>query len=166
MSFGQAIRSCWNKYFDFSGRARRSEYWWWKLFVFLGLIIFDIVDGLAGFGILSLLFLLAVILPSIAVEVRRLHDIDRSGWWYLLNFVPILGFIVLLIWYVRPGTDGPNRYGLNPLATAPDLGHENPSFDDPGTDPSARYCPECGAENSVAGRFCRKCGGDLPELPS
>lgn len=122
MGFGDAVRTCWKKYGDFDGRAVRSEFWWWILFVTLlqvaasiVLTVFLIVFQDAGFlqwlGVMIFMVVaLAVILPSIAVSVRRLHDRDLSGWWYLLGFVP-LGSIVLFVWYVLPGTPGPNRFG-------------------------------------------------------
>ena len=122
MGFGDAVRTCWRKYGDFDGRAQRSEFWWWVVFVAILQVVASIVLTLllvifhnAGFlqwlGVLIfMVVLLAVILPSIAVSVRRLHDRDLSGWWYLLGFVPF-GNIVLLVWYVLPGTPGPNRFG-------------------------------------------------------
>ncbi len=122
MGFGDAVRTCWKKYGDFDGRAVRSELWWWILFVTLlqvaasiVLTVFLIVFQDAGFlqwlGVMIFMVVaLALILPSIAVSVRRLHDRDLSGWWYLLGFVP-LGSIVLFVWYVLPGTPGPNRFG-------------------------------------------------------
>ena len=122
MGFGEAVSTCWKKYGDFDGRAQRPEFWWWVLFVTLLQIVASIVLTVllvlfqnAGFlqwlGVMIfMIVVLAVILPSIAVSVRRLHDRDLSGWWYLLGFVPF-GSIVLLVWYVLPGTPGPNRYG-------------------------------------------------------
>ena len=123
MNFQDAIRTCFNKYATFSGRARRSEFWWFFLFLLLGTILFSIIDG-AIFGstvegqqisILGAIFSIAVILPSIAVGVRRLHDRDMSGWWYLLVLIPLLGALVLLYFFVQKGTDGPNRFGPDPL---------------------------------------------------
>lgn len=123
MGFQDAIRTCFSKYATFSGRAARSEFWWFFLFLLLGNILFSIIDG-AIFGstmegqqitVLGAIFSLAVILPSIAVGVRRLHDKDMSGWWYLLILLPILGALVLLFFFVQKGTDGPNRFGPDPL---------------------------------------------------
>ena len=122
MGFGDAVRTCWRKYGDFDGRAQRSEFWWWILFVTLLqiaasivltvlLIVFQNAGFLQWLGVLIfMIVVLAVILPSIAVSVRRLHDRDLSGWWYLLGFVPF-GSIVLLVWDVLGGTRAPNRYG-------------------------------------------------------
>jgi len=122
MGFGEAVSTCWKKYGDFDGRAQRPEFWWWILFVTLLqiaasivltvlLVLFQNAGFLQWLGVMIfMIVVLAVILPSIAVSVRRLHDRDLSGWWYLLGFVPF-GSIVLLVWYVLPGTPGPNRYG-------------------------------------------------------
>ena len=121
MGFGDAVRTCWKKYGDFDGRAVRSEFWWWVLFMALVhfaaaivltivLIIFQNVGFLQWLSVLIfMVIVLAFILPSIAVSVRRLHDRDLSGWFYLLGFVPF-GGLVLFIFYVLPGTLGPNRY--------------------------------------------------------
>lgn len=124
MDFMTAVRTVLGKYATFSGRARRSEYWWYALFTFATSIVLSIVDALLfgmttqgqSIGILSGLFSLAVLLPSIAVGVRRLHDLDKSGWWLLLVFIPILGVLVLLFFFVQRGTQGTNRFGPDPLA--------------------------------------------------
>lgn len=124
MGFQEAVRTCFGKYVTFEGRARRSELWWFALFILLGNIVFGLLDALlfgamAGggeFSPLGSLFSLAVFLPSIAVGVRRLHDLDRSGWWYLLVLIPLIGMLVLLFFFVQRGTAGPNRFGADPLA--------------------------------------------------
>jgi uncharacterized membrane protein YhaH (DUF805 family) len=124
MDFMTSVRTVLGKYVTFSGRAQRSEYWWYALFTFVTSIVLSILDGIlfgvtaAGqsIGILSGLFSLAVLLPSIAVGVRRLHDLDKSGWWLLLALIPILGFLVLLYFFIQRGTEGPNRFGPDPLA--------------------------------------------------
>lgn len=130
MSFGDAIKTCFSKYVTFSGRAARSEFWWWMLFVWLVQIGLSIVDSIlfgtvtTGEGsvsastdtpILSTIFSLAVLLPTISVIVRRLHDTDRTGWWYWLALVPLVGIIILIVWWATKGTDGPNRFGPDPL---------------------------------------------------
>ena len=120
MGFSDAVRSAFNKYATFEGLASRSEYWWFYLFfavVFIGLEIFDAVlfhKAMGQIGILSGLFSLAVLLASLGVAVRRLHDVDRSGWWLLLALTGI-GALVLLYWYVTRGTLGPNAFGAAPL---------------------------------------------------
>src|SRR5215210_822569 len=107
------------KYAVFSGRSRRKEYWYFALFVIS--IVLNIIDLLigaydrtAGVGLLSSIFSLAILIPSIAVTVRRLHDTDRSGWWVLISLVPFIGWIVLLVFTVQESTPGSNRYGPNP----------------------------------------------------
>jgi uncharacterized membrane protein YhaH (DUF805 family) len=121
MNFGEAVSTCFSKYVDFSGRAPRSEYWWFALFLLLLNIVAAVIDVLVfgaadGLGIVSIVLGLATLLPSIAVGVRRLHDIDRTGWWYLIIFIPIIGAIVLIIFFVLAGTSGDNNYGPDPLA--------------------------------------------------
>jgi uncharacterized membrane protein YhaH (DUF805 family) len=118
MGFQEAIRSVWGKYLTISGRAPRSEYWWWFLFIFLASAVLGIVDR-ALFGrevqVLGAIFSLATLLPSICVAGRRLHDRDMSAWWLLLWLIPLIGWLVLLYFYVTPGTPGPNRFGPDPL---------------------------------------------------
>ncbi len=105
MTFGESIKACFSKYAAFDGRAVRSEFWWFALFTFL-------VSAGAGMvsQTLSGLFSLAVLLPSLAVGARRLHDIDKSGWWLLLWFLPLIGWIILLVWAAQEGRE-PNRFG-------------------------------------------------------
>ena len=110
---------CWKKYVEFSGRARRKEFWMFSLFNFLAGIVVGFLDGLLGTGsMLSCAYSLAVFLPGIAVSIRRLHDTDRSGWWYLLVFLPIVGWIVLLVFDCLDSTPGDNRFGPNPKGAA------------------------------------------------
>lgn len=113
----QALR----QYATFTGRARRREFWFFQLFVLLIVMVLSLLDRMLGLfddetslGPLSGLFSLAMLLPSLAVSVRRLHDTDRSGWWALLYFVPLLGFLVLLVFFVLDGTRGANRFGEDP----------------------------------------------------
>jgi len=118
MGFGEAINSGFRNYVTFSGRASRSEFWYWALFNFLLSIAAGIIDvalfpdnGLSPF---NSLVSLALFLPSLAVGARRLHDIDRTAWWLLL-ILTIVGSILLIIWACLKGTPGPNRYGEDPL---------------------------------------------------
>ena len=116
MTFQQAVKSCFSKYVTFSGRATRSEYWYWVLFATLGSIVALIIDtAVLGFDPsgatpITSIFDLVIALPGIAVSARRLHDMDRTGWWLLLTLTGI-GAIVLLVWFCFRGTEGPNRYG-------------------------------------------------------
>jgi uncharacterized membrane protein YhaH (DUF805 family) len=118
------------KYADFKGRARRSEYWLFALFIIIVEVI--LIAGLGGAGsmgmagggeptgalgiggILLIVFVLAIIVPSLAVSFRRLHDTNRSAWWLLINFLPVVGPFVLLFFMVLDGTHGPNRFGPDP----------------------------------------------------
>ena len=121
MGFTDAIRSGFSNYIVIQGRAQRSAYWFWVLFTILGSILASIVDGMisgvsfAGTGAVESLFSLATILPSITVAIRRLHDLGRTGWWLLIVFVPIVGWIVLIVFFVSKGTDGDNDHGPDPL---------------------------------------------------
>ena len=109
------------KYAVFSGRSRRMEYWYFVLFNIIVSIVLGVIDGLlgtsgsyAGAGLLSGIYGLAVLIPSLAVTVRRLHDTDRTGWWILIALVPLIGVIVLLVFALLEGTPGDNQYGPNP----------------------------------------------------
>ena len=115
MEFTEAISSGFRKYGDFSSRSRRSEYWYWSLFVFLSSIILAIVDELTTGFLLGTVFSLVTLLPGLAVSIRRLHDIDRTGWWLLIVLIPIIGTIILIVWFVKRGDEGNNRFGANPL---------------------------------------------------
>jgi uncharacterized membrane protein YhaH (DUF805 family) len=113
------------KYATFTGRARRKEFWFFQLFVLLIVMVLSLADRMlgmlddeTGFGPLSGLFSLAMFIPSLAVSVRRLHDTDRTGWWALLYFVPLLGFLVLLVFFILDGTRGTNRFGEDPKGGA------------------------------------------------
>ncbi len=103
------------KYAVFSGRARRKEYWMFFLFNIIIAFLLGFVEGLAGSpGVIGMLYSLAVLIPGTAVSVRRLHDTDRSGWWLLITFVPLIGAIVLLVFMIQDSNPGQNQYGENP----------------------------------------------------
>jgi uncharacterized membrane protein YhaH (DUF805 family) len=103
------------KYAVFSGRARRREYWMFFLFNFLISFGLGFIEGAIGIpGIISFLYCCAVIIPGLAVCVRRLHDTGRSGWWFFIAFVPIAGGIILLVLLLLDSTPGDNQYGINP----------------------------------------------------
>ena len=117
------------QYADFGGRARRKEYW---LFVAINLLVagaLAFVDGVvgtfdpqSGAGLLSGLYSLAVLVPGLAVSFRRLHDTGRSGWWLLLAFIPVVGFLVLIYFFVQDSEAGANAYGPNPKHEAAPAG--------------------------------------------
>src|SRR5215217_4387371 len=111
------------KYAVFDGRARRKEYWMFFLINFVIVVVLSLIDGLigtfnpqAGVGLLQGLYSLAVLIPSIAATVRRLHDTGRTGWWILIGLIPVIGGIVLLIFMVLDSEPGTNEYGPNPKA--------------------------------------------------
>ena len=117
MDFGEAIRSGFQNYATFRGRASRSEFWFWTLFALLATMAAGLVDTVLfpDTGIVGVLVGLALFIPGLAMSVRRLHDIDRTGWWILVGFTGI-GLILLFIWACFAGTPGPNRFGPDPLA--------------------------------------------------
>ncbi len=101
------------KYADFTGRARRKEYWMYTLFYMIFYIVLMMIDVVLGTGILSGIFALALLVPSISIATRRLHDTGRSGWWQLIAFIPIIGAIILLVFLVQD-SHAANDYGQNP----------------------------------------------------
>jgi uncharacterized membrane protein YhaH (DUF805 family) len=105
MTFQEAIKMCFQKYADFSGRAKRPEFWWFALFTFLASMILGVVSSM-----LSGLFSLAVLIPSLAVGARRLHDIGRSGWWQLIWLVPVIGWIIMIYWCVQESNPASNAF--------------------------------------------------------
>ncbi|MFP1132320.1 DUF805 domain-containing protein [Asticcacaulis sp. W401b] len=121
MGFVEAVKSGLKNYATFSGRATRSEFWWFALFQFIvilvpaALSISERANGSFGiFSTLQLLISLGLFLPSLALSFRRLHDTNRSAWWLLISLVPLIGGIVLLVFYCLKGTEGPNKYGGGP----------------------------------------------------
>lgn len=106
---------CWKKYVTFSGRARRKEYWMFVLFNILASVAAAVVDAILGTtGTIGGLYSLAVLLPGLAVFIRRLHDTDRSGWWIFIGLIPIIGSIILLVFMCLDSKPGENRFGPNP----------------------------------------------------
>jgi uncharacterized membrane protein YhaH (DUF805 family) len=99
MSLTDAVSTCFRKWVTFSGRAGRAEYWWFTLFTVL---------------VYTAAFAVVVLLPSLSVFIRRLHDTDHSGWWYFFNLIPLVGAIVLFVFTLTEGTRGENRFGNDP----------------------------------------------------
>jgi uncharacterized membrane protein YhaH (DUF805 family) len=113
------------QYAVFKGRARRKEYWFFALFNLIVSVVLTGVDYMTGsldmelgVGLLSGLYSLAILIPSLAVTVRRLHDTDRTGWWLLIAFIPLIGAIVLLVFMLLDSKPGDNQYGPNPKGVA------------------------------------------------
>lgn len=119
VSFSQAVSMAFDSYCRFQGRSSRSEYWWWVLFTFILGSALSLLELLLGFsstaaqatnGLLSL----ALLLPGLGLSVRRLHDINKSGWWILLGLIPVVGAIVLIIWFAQNSQMQDNQYGPVP----------------------------------------------------
>ena len=129
MNFVEAVKSGYQNYVNFSARSSRSAFWWWALFQIVVSIVIAMVEGggssSVGDGMMSanynagpigIVWSLANLLPGIAIGVRRLHDLDKSGWWVLIALIPLIGAIILIVWYCSKGTTGDNRFGADPLA--------------------------------------------------
>jgi uncharacterized membrane protein YhaH (DUF805 family) len=122
MSFTESIGTCFSKYGVANGRASRSEYWWFSLFLLIISLVTAFADAFLftdlvledGFFPINTVAGLATLIPSIAVYIRRLHDVNRSGWWMFIALTCV-GIIPLLIWLCSKGTDGPNDFGDDPL---------------------------------------------------
>lgn len=122
MTFGQSISRCFSKYCTFTGRASRSEYWWWILFTAIIGILFGIPSGLqsihesspSGLPVISYIVSAVLFLPSLGVLFRRLHDTGKSGWWWLIGFIPVVGTIILIVFCCQPSQTFPNQYGSVP----------------------------------------------------
>jgi len=114
MSFVDAVKSVLTQYCTFSGRARRSEYWYFVLFNFIIGMVASVIGRAVGSNILSIVVSIALFLPGLAVAVRRLHDIGKSGWWLFISLVPFVGAILLFIWVIKDSDPGENQFGPNP----------------------------------------------------
>ncbi|MBU3006012.1 DUF805 domain-containing protein [Paraglaciecola arctica] len=101
------------KYAEFTGRARRKEYWMFFLIYTVLIILVSVLDAILGLGFLSLIFSLAMLVPSISIAARRLHDTGRTGWWQLISFIPLIGIIILIVFLVQDSHED-NEYGPNP----------------------------------------------------
>ena len=125
VSFPDAIILGFQHYFDFRSRSTRAEYWWWFLFAVLAVMILNNVDRMigtwdaeSGFGLISGVFFLVILIPGLALGARRLHDINKSGWWQLISLVYFL-IIILLWWAAKPSDDGTNKHGPDPRHPTP-----------------------------------------------
>ena len=120
MEFTQAVQTCFSKYADFTGRALRSEFWWFHLFLVAVRIVLYILTAISSaFAIIWIIFALAVLIPTLAVGARRLHDVGRSAWWLLLELT-LIGVVLLIVWWALEGESGANAYGPAPkVSSAP-----------------------------------------------
>lgn len=114
MSFVDAIKTCFSKYVDFNGRARRSEYWYFFLFNFIVTTVAGAISNALDVQLISTLVSLALLLPGLGVAIRRLHDIGKKWTWILFALIPIVGQIMLIIWYCKDSDPGTNEFGPNP----------------------------------------------------
>ena len=123
MNFYNSIESCFFRYFDFKGRSSRSEFWYFVLFITVVGLTFDYFDARIlgvpyldydGYGVLGSIFTLITVIPGLSVNIRRLHDINRTGWWVLLSFTGI-GLIPLIYWACLKGDESDNKFGSNPF---------------------------------------------------
>ena len=114
MSFMESVQTCLSKYANFSGRARRSEYWYFYLFTSIVSAVLGGIGNAIGITWLAGVTGLALIVPSLAVGVRRLHDIGKAGIWILIALIPCIGEIILLVWTIKDSDPGDNEYGPNP----------------------------------------------------
>lgn len=120
LSFGEAIKTCFSKYVTFTGRARRSEFWYFYLFYFIVYVVAAVIDAIMTSSsddptlVFKSIVCLAFFLPSLAVFMRRMHDIGKSGWWWLLGIIPIIGTIILIVWTCKDSSADENQYGPSP----------------------------------------------------
>ena len=171
MTFSQAVSSGFHRYFDFRTRSSRSEYWYWTLFLILVSVVATVLDELlfGGTAILDPISSVALFIPGLAVTVRRLHDVGRSGWWVLIALTLVGIIYPLLYWHIKPSVPGTNRYGPNPLGASAGNGEIHGVRGvcvacGSGLEPSANYCRACGSKTvspDDAGRFCSNCGLSL-----
>ena len=114
--FAGSVKAVFSKFATFTGRARRPEFWWFSLFSFVSNIAISFVEFVAlgywgEYSFISTLYSFALLIPSLAVGARRLHDIGKSGWWQLIALIPLIGWIILIIWFAKKGDEGANAYG-------------------------------------------------------
>lgn len=120
MNSFEYYKKCFRQYADFKGRARRAEYWYFVLYNWLISIAVSLVDMLTlgagenGMGLLGLIYSLVILIPSLAASVRRMHDTGRSGWTLLLSFIPIIGWILVIVYSCQDSQPGSNKWGANP----------------------------------------------------
>lgn len=107
----EAFKLFFSNYINFEGRSNRGEYWWAFLAIILISIGLTVIDAMLGIALLGMIFSLATLVPGIAIGIRRLHDIDKSGWFLLIGLIPLIGALVLIYFFIQKPTPGPNRFG-------------------------------------------------------
>lgn len=111
VGFQEAIQLFIKNFVNFEGRSSRGAFWWAYLAIVIGSIVASVIDGIIGIPLVGGLFSLAVIIPNIASGIRRLHDIDKSGTWLFIGLIPLVGAIILIIWFAQAGQRAANRFG-------------------------------------------------------
>ncbi len=132
MGFSEAVQTCLSKYATFSGRARRSEYWFFYLAVIVAYIAALIIDAVIGTTLFVPIVFLGVIVPTLAAGVRRLHDTGKSGWFILIGLIPLVGGIIVLVFFVMDSAPGDNQYGPNPKNVGGGFGDPSSPYGQPG----------------------------------
>ena len=150
------------KFAVFEGRARRSEYWYFHLFNIIAVVLLMVIESIIGSkGILVGIYTLAILIPSLAVSVRRLHDTGRSGWWLFISVVPVIGAIAVLVFTLQDGYSGANQYGQNPKGSyfAPAEQYRRDPIPD-----TKIFCNKCGTQLIITSGYCTKCGAPIAQL--
>ena len=170
VSFADAIRNAFAGYATFSGRSTRAEYWWFFLFNVLVSLVTGTIDSVVfgvGQNVLGTIAWLGLLIPNIAIAVRRSHDIGKSGWWVLWQFFGwclfiIPGLIMWLLFRTRQGDTGPNKYGPDPRNDSQEYSYRGEASE-PAEDIQSDEvsCPACYADNKPGSKFCKKCGEGL-----
>ena len=174
MTHNEAVVSGFRRYLDFRTRSSRSEYWWWYLFGIEATVGAMVLDAVLGISVFNAIISLALFILGIAIGVRRLHDVGRSGWWILIAFTVIGIIFPLFYWSVQRGTQGTNKHGPDPLH--PQLQPQSePSWagstiqgtpvsvvtgqSSPGKNQT--HCHQCGVRVASQAAFCASCGADF-----
>ncbi|MBO5456924.1 MAG: DUF805 domain-containing protein [Muribaculaceae bacterium] len=115
LTFGEAVKlALTTNYCNFNGRSSRSEFWWYALFTFILSSIISLIFSGSTLQVVSGIINLALLLPGLGLAVRRLHDVNKSGWWVLINLIPVVGWIIYIVWVVKESDPVPNQYGPVP----------------------------------------------------
>lgn len=188
--FVNCYLDAWHKYLNFNGRSTRKDYWGFFLINILVSALIALAEVIVGMGdgFISSLYALAVICPNITLCTRRLHDVGRSGWWQLASIVPLLNFYLLYLLWIKPGTEGDNKFGSPARAEQPVYGaysipvenefssyemcpapkpaepeaepvvQPEPAVEKPELPQLKKKCTSCGAEIKITAKFCNECG--------
>ena len=147
VSFYEAVKLALQRYTDFRGRSTKAEFWWWVLFYYGANIGAAVIDSFLTAGVLGILVFLGLIIPYWAVAVRRLHDTNRSGWWILVGLLPLVGIILLLVFFLQPS----NTWETNKYNNISSYSEES----------KPQYCPQCGSTVRLNSTFCALCGHSI-----